>query len=438
MAVPKRATGANAYFRMGFNTGDYGDRATAGSEPDGFWAVAAYTFGLDDEQPLEDEPLLGEGRDPGDQQDGPVDVDGPIALPVDQRRVGLFLRAMFGDPQSEAAVGSRGWIEFPANPANNDTITLGGVTWTFVTSGATGNETNIQGSLEATLDQLVIDLNASADTTIDDATYSRVGDRLMIEHDTADSSGDSFTLAASAAKVKLSASTLKGGGLIKHVWHTGATTLPDFTVEREHADLEAGSARFNVYDGCVANTLTIQHQRSGSARATVDVIGQTPSELTASVAGAPTSKDVALFSHFHGFILVDGRRVAAITAGNLAISNNLEAVPDVGREDGTIGGVDPGVTPIGVDLTGRYAINAIKQASDAKTPVDIRYGFVNWTNGAEVEFHIHRVRLPKPRRPIEGPGGIDVTYQGRAARDPTLTRAGTITLWNDVTTYTPS
>ena len=78
----------------------------------------------------------------------------------------------------------------------------------FVASGAAGNQTNIQGTLEATLDQLFADLNGSADANIDDATYSRIGDRLVIEHDTADTSGNAYTLAQALTKTpKLSAAS---------------------------------------------------------------------------------------------------------------------------------------------------------------------------------------------------------------------------------------
>ena len=67
-----------------------------------------------------------------------------------------------GTGSGSAGTQAMGDITFSGNPTNTQTIILDGITWTFVTSGATGNQTNLGGSLAATLTQLATDLNASA------------------------------------------------------------------------------------------------------------------------------------------------------------------------------------------------------------------------------------------------------------------------------------
>lgn len=107
-----------------------------------------------------------------------------------------------------------GAITFSTNPSNGDTITLNGVVWTFVTSGATGNQTNIGASLNATLNQLVTDLTASVNPSLTVASYSDTpagnATSLVISYNTPGVGGDSYTLAASAATP--SGPTLTGGG----------------------------------------------------------------------------------------------------------------------------------------------------------------------------------------------------------------------------------
>ncbi len=61
---------------------------------------------------------------------------------------------------AQAAYNPTGNISFTNNPTAGDTISINGVTWTFVASGATGNQTNIGANLDATLTNLVADLNA--------------------------------------------------------------------------------------------------------------------------------------------------------------------------------------------------------------------------------------------------------------------------------------
>lgn len=75
---------------------------------------------------------------------------------------------------------AKGHYTFSAQPGAGSTLDINGTTWTFVDSGATGNETDIASTivspqttlLGTTLAQLASDLNASADANIVAATYS--------------------------------------------------------------------------------------------------------------------------------------------------------------------------------------------------------------------------------------------------------------------------
>ncbi len=92
-----------------------------------------------------------------------------------------------------------GQIAFAANPTAGDTLTINGVVWTFVASGATGNQTNIGSSLDVTLRSLVDNLNASTNAAITPATYSRSGsDTLKVVYDSMNGSAATFTLASSS------------------------------------------------------------------------------------------------------------------------------------------------------------------------------------------------------------------------------------------------
>ncbi len=125
-----------------------------------------------------------------------------------------------GDPAS-------GFVRFTDNPTAEETVILNGVTWTFKASGATGDETDIKASLTLTLDELVTDLNGSADVDIDDATYSKQGtDRLVIVHDTTGTAGNAYTIASGTSENTISGATLLGGfaGRLDR-FHLGGTVL---------------------------------------------------------------------------------------------------------------------------------------------------------------------------------------------------------------------
>lgn len=102
-----------------------------------------------------------------------------------------------------------GNIVFTANPANNDTITLNATVWTFVTSGASGAQTNLKASLALTLVQLVADLRASADAQVVKFTFSANATTLFLAAVTPGTGGNALTVAASVATP--AAGTLLGG-----------------------------------------------------------------------------------------------------------------------------------------------------------------------------------------------------------------------------------
>lgn len=120
-----------------------------------------------------------------------------------------------GEPIVRTAGGTQasGTITFADNPTADDTITINGVVFTFVASGATGNEINIGVSLDLTLDNMVSVLQASVDPAVALATYTENGvSVLTITYDTNGVDGNAFTLAASADTV--SGATLTGGQLV--------------------------------------------------------------------------------------------------------------------------------------------------------------------------------------------------------------------------------
>ena len=116
-----------------------------------------------------------------------------------------------GSGTGSAGAASTGSLHFSGNPTNGQNIVLDGVTWTFVTSGATGNETNLGVSLTATLTQLQSDLAASGNANIGLANYAVTTTDLDIAYKTIGAAGNTYTLNGGTAGATASAATLAGG-----------------------------------------------------------------------------------------------------------------------------------------------------------------------------------------------------------------------------------
>lgn len=212
--MTKRAKGSNAKLRIGEETVAYGTAAASG-----FIEVPFVSYGNSAEQGLVASDLLGLGRDPASPSQDVINVGGQVVVPVDNRNLGHWLKYAIGKPLSRP-VRATGSYEFSGQPAAASTLTINGATWTFRASGASGNETDIGVNLAATLTALAANLNASADTAVDDATYTAGATTLTVTSKTW-GGGNAFTLAAGGtSNATASGTTLSGGGY-EHRFRSG-------------------------------------------------------------------------------------------------------------------------------------------------------------------------------------------------------------------------
>lgn len=112
---------------------------------------------------------------------------------------------------------AQGTYNFTTNPANGDNIVLNGITWTFVTSGASGPQTNIKADILSTINQLSWDLNGSTDLALTPAFYNAgythpAGTTCLgITYRTGGTAGNAYTIAAGTYGGTPSGATLTGG-----------------------------------------------------------------------------------------------------------------------------------------------------------------------------------------------------------------------------------
>jgi len=384
---------------------------------------------LSSAQPLGDDPLLGRGRNAQDPYRGLITDEGQLDVPFDLRGTGFWLTGLFGDPVT-TAVNASGSIAFATNPSPGNTITLNGTVWTFVAGTPSGNETEIQATVTQTVDQLVSDLNASGDVEVTKCTYSRPTSTqtLVIAFDVAGPSGNSFTIAASAATV--SAPTLTGGGHA-HVWESGADDIPSYTIEIGHPKLT--TPVFFRHLGTVMESINFEMGQEGPANARLQLVAQGEERFAATVDGSPDAFSLRRFSQGRGFIRRGGSALAGVTGGSLTFSNNLERVRVI-REDGKIEAADPTFASAEGSMSVRFDGATLVAEAANGDPVALDYGFT-FPEGYALRFELPRVFLPKPKYAVSGPGGVEASFDWRAAFDDsegTMLRAH---LLNDVTSY---
>jgi len=407
--------------------------ATYGVAPlSGYRSLDFKSTDLSSEQPLGDDPLLGRGRNAQDPYRGLITDEGRIEIPLDLRGSGFWLTGLFGNPTVTQTKAS-GQIAFSGQPAPNSTITLNGVIWTFVTGTPSGNQTQIGASIDATLTALASDLNGSADAEIAKCTYTAntTDDRLEIEFDADGLTGNAFTLSASAnSGGTVSAATLTGGGY-RHEWLSGGGAIPSYTLEIGHPQLV--TPVFFRHLGTVMESLAFEMGREGPANGTVQLVAQGEEKATATIDATPDTFALKRFSQGRGFIKRGAVPLAGVTGGSLTVSNNLERVRVI-RDDGKIEGADPTIATCSGAMTLRFDGATLVSEAANGDPVTLEYGFT-MAEGWQLTFELFRVFLPKPKYAVSGPGGVEASFDWRAAYDVGAGTTLRARLLNDVASY---
>ncbi|MDR7232294.1 hypothetical protein J2X45_003400 [Caulobacter sp. BE264] len=420
-----RARGANIVLAHAFEA-DYG--VSPGS---GYRLVSVSSQDLGDEQGRVKSDLLGRGRKPQPSSLDVINNRGSLVVPVDQRLIGVWLKQLLGAPTTTQGVAATGQIAFAANPAANDTITVGGQAFTFKSSAPTANQILIESNLAKTLRNAVRVLNTSAVAGVAAARYALNTDlnAIVVTHKTVGTAGNSFALAASVATP--SGSTLSGGstsGPYNHVFKAGSQSLPSASVEVGNTDV--GQYRMNY--GIMIDSLSIPLARSGNLSATLAYIAQGEKAATGSTgAGTPAVLAIDRFSQFAGVIDIFGAPIGNVVSGQVVVNNGLDVAENI-RRDGRIDGADPGELTLEPQFTARFGDQYLLDLATNDTPVTLSFG---WAQGAaSLTFRYSQVRLPKPKFPVSGPGSIQASFTAMGETDA-ANEALEVILVNDVANY---
>jgi len=220
-----------------------------------------------------------------------------------------------------------------------------------------------------------------------------------------------------------------GTGPYTHVFTSGSWTLPSLSIETAMPEVP----RYAMYSGCVLDQLSWQMQRSGLLTATAKLIAQGEAIATSTAAGTPTGWTLQRFGHFNGSIKRNGTSLGNIVSADIQYANNLDRIETI-RSDGRIDGADPSIAALTGKMDVRFADQVLMTQAMNGTPAELEFAYA-LGSGESLTFTAHAVYLPRPRIEIQGPQGVQASFDWQAAYDATAGQMCTITLVNDVATY---
>jgi len=226
-------------------------------------------------------------------------------------------------------------------------------------------------------------------------------------------------------KGALGAPVTTGTGPYTHVFTSGNWSLPSLSIETGLPEVPS----YAMYGGCVVDKIGWQMARSGLLTANVDLIAQGETLATNSGAGTPAPVTLKRFGHFNGSLTRNGADIGNIVGADLSYANNLDRVETI-RADGKIDGADPSIAALTGKIDVRFADTTLLTQATNNTECSLEFGY-SLPTGEGLTIDVHRVFLPRPRREIQGPQGIQMSFDWQAAQQESGDPMVTITLVNN-------
>jgi len=209
-----------------------------------------------------------------------------------------------------------------------------------------------------------------------------------------------------------------------HSFGSGAAALPSNSIEIGYPDVPS----YDVCTGVRADTLEIDFSPTGPATATFGLMGQGSTRGGSSGGGTPTSASYTAFHKAQGSISRSGAALAQVTGARLTYANGMEMVRTI-RADRKVEGVDPGVARCTGQVTVRFADTVLLTQAQNNTAAEFAFSYTIDANRS-LGFTLHEVYLALAKTPIEGPAGVEATFDFRAAFNATASRMMTVVLRN--------
>jgi len=214
-----------------------------------------------------------------------------------------------------------------------------------------------------------------------------------------------------------------------HTFKSGNWTLPSMAIEVGMPEVP----RFAMYTGCMLDQLSWSMARSGLLTADAKLVAQGENVATTTAAGAPTAYALQRFGHFNGSILRNGSALGNIVSADVAYANNLDRIETI-RSDGKIDGSDPSMAVLTGKIDVRFADTVLMTQAITGGSASLVF---DWTISSTVSLQLtaHKVYLPRPKVEIQGPQGVQASFDWQAAFDSVAGQMCTVVLKNTIASY---
>lgn len=246
-----------------------------------------------------------------------------------------------------------------------------------------------------------------------------VDETVSISGFTESGNNGTFTVAASTASVLTvdEALTDEASGdmvtIVSIVLKAG-TGRRSFTLERQFTDI--ATPEWHAFEGCEANTLSLDIAPDAIVTANFGFIGQTAAEIRTAIISGATYGDpytTEPFDSFTGTITEGGGSIAVVTAINLSVDNGITPLYVIGSPDT----IQPSRGKINItgSLTVLFESKTLLEKFQNETETDLVFSLV--MNSQTYQFDLPRIIYTGGQPDSSGEGAISLTMPFQAIYD---------------------
>lgn len=230
----------------------------------------------------------------------------------------------------------------------------------------------------------------------------------------------------------LGAPTTTGAGPdYVHTFTSGKDALVYHTIEAQHPKLT--TPLYDLASDVLANTMTLQLAAAGYANAQFGLMATSAILDDESAAGTPTAYAGQRFLHQQATLQKDDSTLAKVLSGQITFDNRI-TVDRYISGGGLPGDFPLGLTDVGGEIVMRLNDLATYAEAIAYTSVDIKLEFVRSAT-QKVLFHMANVELAAQGQPLEGPAGVNATFQIKGFKTSGDPQSLLIAVTNEVASY---
>ena len=206
-----------------------------------------------------------------------------------------------------------------------------------------------------------------------------------------------------------------------HTWVSGVTSasLPSATIEIQFPEVPA----YYLYTGVMVQSFQLSVSRSGAPQMTLQLLAQNEALSTTSIDATPIAVTQNRFHKFEGNVQHNPgsgmTSLGNLVSADMTYANSLATVDTV-RADALIEGIDAATAKLSGSLVARLGATTLIDYAAARTGVPLAYVYTrSGSPSTTLTLTARAAYLPKVKRSLNGPGGVESSYAWQGAKTAT-------------------